>query len=100
MRRSGSKIQTMYLVIRCSGCHHMMTAPDSSQNVLCPVCGVTNSIRDTRVYLTCQERSVAEDIARQLGDIIRQRKGKDLNEEEIIMLRQRFEAWERHTRWS
>ncbi len=90
----------MYLVIRCGGCSHMMTAPDYRHHMLCPVCGVTTTIADTRVYVTCRERAVAENIAEQLAQIFARRHGKDLNEEELLMLRQRFAAWERQSGWS
>ncbi len=100
MWRGDSKIQTMYLVIRCVGCGHIMTSPDHHHHILCPVCGITTSLAATRVYVNCKDRSVAEDIASQLEEIFRRRKGKDLSEEELIMLRQRFEAWERHNRWT
>ncbi len=90
----------MYLVIRCGGCSHMMTAPDYRHHMLCPVCGVTTAIADTRVYVTCRERAVAENIAEQLAQIFARRHGKDLNEEELLMLRQRFAAWERQSGWS
>ncbi|WP_319578232.1 hypothetical protein [uncultured Methanospirillum sp.] len=78
----------------------MMTAPDYRHHMLCPVCGVTTTIADTRVYVTCRERAVAENIAEQLAQIFARRHGKDLNEEELLMLRQRFAAWERQSGWS
>jgi len=90
----------MYLVIRCDGCNHMMIAPDYRHHILCPVCGVTTTIDETRVYVHCRDRDVATDIATQLGDILTRRNGKDLSEEEVIMLRQRFAAWERQTGWA
>ena len=77
-----------------------MTTPDYRHHILCPVCGVTTEIKDTQVYVSCRDRSTADDIARQLTGILAKRKGKDLSEEEILMLRQRFEAWERHSGWS
>lgn len=90
----------MYLVIRCGGCNHMMTAPDYRHHILCPVCGVTTALDKTRVYLACQDRGVAEDIGSQLARIIADRRGKDLSEEELVMLRERYAAWERHSGWS
>lgn len=85
----------MYLVVRCSGCSQICATPQNRQHILCPVCGVTTAISDTRVYLWCKERSSAEDISVQLMKIIAGRHGQDLDEEEIRMLRSRFEAWER-----
>ncbi len=90
----------MYLVIRCGGCSHMMTAPDYRHHMLCPVCGVTTALAETNVYVTCRERAVAENIAEQLAQIFARRHGKDLTEEELLMLRQRFAAWERQSGWS
>ncbi len=78
----------------------MMTAPDYRHHILCPVCGVTTALAETRVYLACQDREVAEDIGTQLSRIISGRRGKDLTEEELIMLRERYAAWERQTGWS
>jgi len=100
MKGWGAKIQTMYLVIRCSGCTRMMTAHTSRRHVLCPVCGVTNTTSDARVYVSCINRETAEDIAAQLGNIIHKRNGRDLSEEEVMMLRQRFSAWERQSEGS
>ncbi len=77
----------------------MMIAPDHRHHILCPVCGVTTEINGTRVYVECRDQEVAADIASQLGDILARRKGKDLSEEEVIMLRQRFSEWERQTGW-
>ncbi len=69
--------------------------------MLCPICGVTTALAETRVYVTCRERgAVAENIADQLAQIFARRHGKDLTEEELIMLRQRFAAWERQSGWS
>lgn len=68
--------------------------------MLCPVCGVTTALEGTRVYVTCRERAVAENIAEQLARIFAKRHGKDLTEEELHMLRQRFAAWERQSGWS
>jgi ribosomal protein S27E len=93
------KILTMYLVIRCGGCNYMMIAPDSCHYILCPVCGVTTALSGTRVYVRCMERNVAADIASQLIDILAKRNGKDLSEEEVLMLQQRFAAWERNHCW-
>lgn len=78
----------------------MMTAPDYRHHILCPVCGVTTAIAETRIYLACRDRGVAEDIGDQLARIIANRHGKDLTEEELLMLRERFAAWERQTGWS
>lgn len=89
----------MYLVIRCGGCNHMMIAPDYRHHILCPVCGVTAEIDRTRIYVECRDQDVAASIAAQLADILARRKGKDLSEEEVVMLRQRFSAWERQTGW-
>jgi hypothetical protein len=68
--------------------------------MLCPVCGVTTALEGTRVYVTCRERTVAENIAEQLAKIFARRHGKDLTEEELHMLGQRFAAWERQSGWS
>jgi hypothetical protein len=77
----------------------MMTAPDYRHHMLCPVCGVTTSLEETRVYVTCRERAVAENIAEQLSKILTKRHGKNLTDEELHMLRQRFAAWERQSGW-
>ena len=77
----------------------MMIAPDYRHHILCPFCGVTTAINETRVYVQCRNREVASDIASQLKDIIAGRRGKDLSEEEITILRQRFSAWEDTAGW-
>ena len=78
----------------------MMTAPDYRHHMLCPICGVTTAISDSRVYVSCREREVAEHIADQLATILARRHGTDLTDEELLMLRQRYAAWERQSGWS
>ncbi|HWQ67874.1 MAG TPA: DUF1922 domain-containing protein [Methanospirillum sp.] len=89
----------MFQVIRCGGCGHIMTTPESRNHVLCPVCGVTSPIKDLRVYLKCRDNEVAGDVAHQLSQIISRRHGRDLSPEEIEMLRERFAAFEKQNDW-
>lgn len=90
----------MIAVIRCPGCHRLLTVPSGSVNILCPVCGLTFPKNDAIVYVTCRDDAVAEDIVRQLSTIIHNRNGKDLTAPELAMLRERYAAWARQQEWT
>ena len=85
----------VYLIIRCPGCLSFTYVDKYQKWKLCPICSETISPSKVQVYLDVETPGEAEIIARQLQKYLKDKRKKDLDEDEIQQIREEYAGWVR-----